>query len=70
MGALIMSGDVVAFEDLLIANLLKNHKLAKSISDAAWEQLLQWLRYYGDIASVPVVAVSPGFTSQDCACLS
>jgi putative transposase len=64
--ALIMSSDMVAFEDLQIANLVRNHHLAKSISDVAWGQFLQWLRYYGKIASVPVVAVSPRFTTQDC----
>ncbi len=64
--ALIMSSDMVAFEDLQIAHLVKNHKLAKSISDAAWRQFLGWLRYYGSIASVPVLAVSPRFTTQDC----
>ena len=61
-----MSHDLIAYEDLQIANLVKNHKLAKSISDAAWGQFLGWLRYYGSIASVPVVAVSPRFTTQDC----
>jgi putative transposase len=65
-GALIQSSDLVAYENLQIANLVKNHKLAKSISDAAWGQFLGWLCYYGGIASVPVVAVSPHFTSQDC----
>jgi len=64
--ALIMSSDMVAFEDLQIANLVKNHRLAKSIGDAAWGQFLHWLRYYGGIASVPVMAVPPHFTSQDC----
>ncbi|SRR5579871_68121 len=64
--ALIMSSDMIAFEDLQIANLVKNHRLAKSIADAAWGQFLSWLRYYGHIASVPVVAVSPCFTTQDC----
>jgi putative transposase len=64
--ALVQSSDLVAYENLQIANLVKNHHLAKSISDAAWGQFLSWLRYYGQITSVPVVAVSPRFTSQDC----
>jgi len=66
--ALIISSDMIAFEDLQITNLVKNHKLAKHISDAAWGQFLQWLRYFGTIANVPVVAVSPRFTTQDCSC--
>ncbi len=40
--------------------------LAKSISDAAWGQLLSLLRSYGRCVSVPVIAISPRFTSQDC----
>ena len=61
-----MSSDMIAYEDLKIANLVKHHKLAKSISDASWGLFLALVRYYGTLASVPVVAVSPRFTTQDC----
>lgn len=64
--ALISSHDLIAFEDLKIANLVKNHALAKSISDAAWGRFLEWVSYYGVIQNVPVVAVSPRWTSQLC----
>jgi putative transposase len=64
--ALIISRDMIAYEDLKIANLVKNHHLAKSISDASWGLFLSWVRYYGLIANVPVIAVSPKFTTQDC----
>jgi putative transposase len=57
---------VVVYEDLQIANLVKNHHLAKSISDAGWYQYTQWLDYYGKIWGKAVVAVSPNYTSQDC----
>lgn len=60
------SNDVVVFEDLKIANMVKNPHLAKSISDAGWHQYTQWLDYYGKIWDKAVVAVSPNYTSVDC----
>lgn len=64
--ALVTSHDLIAFEDLKIANMVKNHALAKSISDAAWGRFLHWVTYYGAIQTVPIVAVSPHWTSQQC----
>lgn len=63
---LISSHDLIAFEDLKIANLVRNHTLAKSISDAAWGRFLEWVKYYGTLHQVPVIAVPPQFTSQAC----
>jgi len=51
---------------LKIANLVKNRKLAKSINDASWGRFLLWLNYYGMVHGIPVIAVEPAFTSQDC----
>ena len=44
--------------------MVKNHKLAKSISDAAWAQFAQWLEYFGKIYGKTVVAVAPQYTSK------
>ncbi len=63
---LITSHDLIAYEHLQIRNLVKNRKLAKSISDAAWGRFLAWLNYYGVMHDIPVIAVEPAFTSQDC----
>ena len=60
------SNDVIVYEDLKVSNMVKNHHLAKSISDASWYQFTQWLDYYGKIWDKVVVAVSPNYTSQDC----
>jgi putative transposase len=64
--ALVKSHDFIAYEDLKITSLVKNHRLAKSISDASWGLFLSWVRYYGLLHGIPVVAVSPRFTTQDC----
>jgi putative transposase len=63
---LISFHDLIAYEHLKIANLVKNRKLAKSISDASWGRFLSWLNYYGQVHDIPVMAVEPAFTSQDC----
>ncbi|MBV9256494.1 MAG: transposase, partial [Ktedonobacteraceae bacterium] len=53
-------------EDLQIANMVRNHKLAKPISDASWGRFLQWVQSYGTLHNIPVIAVPPQYTSQNC----
>jgi len=62
----VMSNDFVAYEDLQVRNLMKNHKLAKSISDVGWSQFFAWLQYFGLVFGKIVVAVPPQYTSQNC----
>jgi len=62
----VKSSDFVAYEDLQVRNMVKNHKLAKSISDAAWSQFAQWLEYFGKVYDRTVIAVAPQYTSQNC----
>ena len=62
----VISNDIVAFEDLKIRNLVKNRHLGKSISDASWGILRQWIEYFGKVFNVETIAVPPHFTSQDC----
>jgi putative transposase len=62
----VASHDVVAYEDLQVKNLVKNHHLAKSIHSAGWSQFTQWLDYYGKVWDKAVVSVPPQYTTQDC----
>jgi putative transposase len=64
--ALVTSNDLIAYENLQIRNMVKNHKLAKSIQDAAWGQFLEWVKSYSVMHEIAVVAISPHYTSQDC----
>ncbi|MEB3881832.1 transposase, partial [Lyngbya sp. CCY1209] len=62
----IRSNDLVAYEDLRIRNLVKNHCLAKSIHDAGWYQFRKWLEHFGVKFGRITVAVNPVYTSQKC----
>jgi putative transposase len=64
--ALVKSSDFLAYEDLKIANLVKNHHLAKRISEASWGLFLAWVRSYGTLHGIPVIAVSPRYSTPDC----
>jgi putative transposase len=64
--ALVTSHDLIAYEDLKIANMVKNHHLAKSINDAGWGKFLAWVNSYAALHAIPVIKVAPQFTSQDC----
>ena len=57
---------MIAFENLRIHNMLQNHCLAKSISDAAWNQLIAYTTYKAENAGHVVVSVDPRNTSQMC----
>ncbi len=62
----ILSNDLVAYEDLQVKNLVKNHNLAKSISDVAWYQFRVWLEYFASKFGKVTVAVPPHYTSGKC----
>jgi len=62
----IRSNDLVAYESLQIQNMVKNHCLAKFISDAGWYQFRFWIDYYAKIFDRIAIAVKPQYTSQKC----
>ncbi len=60
--------DLIKFEDLQIKNMVQNHHLAKSISDAGWYQLMNLTEYKAAYAGKFVEFVNPAGTSQTCIC--
>ncbi len=60
--------DHVVFEKLQIQNMVQNHHLAKSISDASWSQLINLTIYKAEYAGKIVELVNPNGTSQTCIC--
>jgi putative transposase len=58
--------DTISLEDLQAANLVRNTRLAKSISDAGWAQFRTILEGKAVYAGRRVIAVPPAYTSQDC----
>jgi putative transposase len=64
--SLVRSYDFFVLEDLNIKGMLNNHSLARSISDAGWNQLVQMISYKASREGKQVVSVSPNHTSTDC----
>lgn len=57
---------LIAYENLNVKGMVKNHKLAKSISDASWSSFLRWIDYFADKFESIAIAVPPHYTSQKC----
>lgn len=64
--SLVDTFQIIAFEDLRPSDMVKLRSLAKSISDAAWNQLVQYTSYKAEKAGRTCVLVDPRYTSQDC----
>jgi putative transposase len=58
--------DWIALEDLRIRNMVRNHRLAKSILDSGWGYLHNRLSRKAEEAGRRVVLVDPRNTSQEC----
>jgi putative transposase len=58
--------DAIAVEDLNVRGMVRNHHLAKSISDAAWSQFFTITKVKAESAGRTFERVDPRYTSQDC----
>ena len=58
--------DVIILEDLKVKLMVKNHKLARAISNAGWNKLVNMIKYKADWYGKTVLQVSPSYTSQTC----
>jgi len=63
---LVNSYDVIVFEKLKVLNMVKNHCLAKSISDASWNQVIEQTRYKAENTGRKFVQIPAAYTSATC----
>ncbi len=58
--------ETVYVEDLRIGNMVRNHCLAKSISDAGWGRFIGMIAYKEEESGGQLIKVNPRGTTQEC----
>jgi putative transposase len=61
---IIRENQVVVIEDLSVRNMVRNHSLARAISDASWSELRRMLEYKADWYGRTVIAVDRFYPSS------
>ncbi len=64
--SLIQTRDGVALENLAIRNMVRNHRLSKSILDSGWGLFKQYLTFKAVNAGREIRLVNPAYTSKCC----
>lgn len=64
---LVRENQTIAVEDLQVKNMLKNHRLAKAISDVSWSEFFRQLEYKAKLYGTEVLKVPTFYpSSQTC----
>ncbi|WP_029201590.1 RNA-guided endonuclease TnpB family protein, partial [Oribacterium sp. NK2B42] len=66
---LVKENQIICIEDLNVKGMVRNHKLAKSISDVSWSKFFDMLEYKAFFYGTEIIKV-PRFypSSQTCGC--
>lgn len=62
--SLVRDYDTICIEDLAVKNMMRNHRLSKSISDTGWSTFLSFLTYKADWNGKRVIKIDRFFPSS------